>query len=433
MLHVGDTLRDYRLLEEVHSGAAGTVYRAQHLLLPERVVAIKVVRACLSHDEDHHARLLNEGRLVDRVGSAGCPPSLVRLYEAGPLPEGGAFLVMEYLEGGSLREELRRRERGEARYTDDALLRLLQPIAEGLCFLHRQLGVVHLDVKPENILFTDRPAPCAKLVDFGIATAAQRFDQGRLLGTLGYIAPELLRDGEVSSGADVFSLGAVVYEVLCGDRPPEPARMRAELAARRTPTALAALVRRMLAASPERPRMEEVAAQLRDPGMATPPPLRDAPARGPRPPQRAERLGRVSACALLALLGLHHLAAGPPAAGGLPAPARPDAAERRPDVGRAATLPSAPPPSGQAQPRRGRSAAAPPAQPGSRACLLTVAPPVDVGVYLGGRWLRSLAREKSLRCDDLVGQQLTLRAPGYGQKTRRVNRGVNRVTLEPEE
>ena len=197
----------YTLEQELGRGAAGVVYRARSA--DGRPVAIKTFHPALAADDAFRARLAREVRLARELDES----HLVRVLETGE-EAGTPYLVLEYLPGGSLADRLV----GGPLALDDALA-VVASVAAGLDALHRG-GIVHRDVKPSNVLFRDDGS--AALTDFGLARSAADTvvtRPGQLLGTLDYLAPELLRGGEASPASDVYALGCVAYECLAG-RPP---------------------------------------------------------------------------------------------------------------------------------------------------------------------------------------------------------------------
>src|SRR6478672_10158107 len=171
-----------------------------------RRVAIKVLAQHLAGDDSFRARFLQESKLASRLAH----PNVVRVYDAGET-DGSPYIVMEYVPGHTIAE------RGRRLHTEAVPL-ALQACA-GLQHAH-DAGLVHRDIKPANLLVRDDDV--LKIADFGIARTAEltRLTQhGTVLGTAAYLAPEQAEGEEVTAAADVYSLGAVLYEVLTG-RPP---------------------------------------------------------------------------------------------------------------------------------------------------------------------------------------------------------------------
>lgn len=192
----------YRIVEKLGRGRHATVYKAARPDL-DRPVALKVLR---DYDQSTLEKFEHEARLSRRLKI----PGVRRTYEAGRTPEGYIFLAMEYVDV-SLKEVIRRHGRP---FTRDEVVRLLEPIAQALDAIHQQ-GLVHLDVKPENILVSEDGR--AVLADFGIT---RRKTETTTEGTPRYMSPEQATgDRPVSPQSDVYSLGVVIYEMLTG-RPP---------------------------------------------------------------------------------------------------------------------------------------------------------------------------------------------------------------------
>jgi serine/threonine protein kinase len=198
---------EYMLEAELGRGALGVVYRGRSI--DGRLVAIKTFDPALAADDMFRARLAREARVARDIRDV----HLVELVDIGDA-DGTPFLVLEYLSGGSLAERL-----ASGPLTGNEMVGVVASVAAGLDALHRA-GVVHRDVKPSNILF--REGGSAALTDFGLAkgTALTVLTRhGQVLGTLDYLAPELLRGGEATPASDLYALGCVAFECLAG-RPP---------------------------------------------------------------------------------------------------------------------------------------------------------------------------------------------------------------------
>jgi serine/threonine-protein kinase len=197
----------YEILDEVGQGAMGTVYRARDPLI-ERTVAIKTVPiAKLRRDgADAESRFLREAQSAGRLSH----PNIVTIYDVGEA-EGLAYIAMEYLHGATLRDLM---DKGPMPL--DLALDTATQMAEALAFAHEH-GVIHRDIKPANVVVTGQHGRI-KLSDFGIAHLANsdHTHAGQMLGSPRYMSPEQAMGHEVDGHSDIFSLGAVLYEMLTG-------------------------------------------------------------------------------------------------------------------------------------------------------------------------------------------------------------------------
>src|SRR5581483_11074474 len=253
----------YRVLEELGRGGMARVHRAEDERLG-RTVAVKVLAPELGHAETFVERFHREARAVARLAH----PNIVPLFDFG-VQDGQPFMVLQLVEGPSLRRVLR--ERGALAPEEAA--RISSELAAALAHAHRR-GIVHGDVKPLNVLLDRRSDTLghALLTDFGVAqaiseTARQASAKRELYGSLPYLAPEQLSGaaGGASPRADLYALGIVLYEMLTGTHPfqghsaAESATLRLEqepAAPSRlnpvVPPGLDRLVARVLARDPER-------------------------------------------------------------------------------------------------------------------------------------------------------------------------------------
>jgi serine/threonine protein kinase len=208
----------YRRVRVLGHGGMATVELAQDTEL-DRPVAIKRLAENFAGDDEYKHRFLREARLAARLSN----PNIVAVYDAGD-ENGVPFIVMEYVEGETVSDLLRRRGRLEPA---QAVALALQACA-GLETAH-EAGLVHRDIKPQNLLITLDGT--LKIADFGIARSldgTQLTQAGTVLGTAGYLAPEQAAGAQVTAAADIYALGAVLYELLTG-RPPYEADSLAEL------------------------------------------------------------------------------------------------------------------------------------------------------------------------------------------------------------
>jgi serine/threonine protein kinase len=199
----------YRIERPLGQGGMASVYLAHDEEL-DRPVALKILADHLAGDATFRDRFEREARLAARLSH----PNVVRVFDVGE-SDGRPFIVMEYVEGDTLADELGRH--GPLR--PDRAVELALPICSGLEAAHDS-GLVHRDVKPRNLLL--RPDGVLKIADFGIARAAESTrltEIGTILGTAAYLAPEQAQGLEATPAADLYSLGAVLYELLTGRVP----------------------------------------------------------------------------------------------------------------------------------------------------------------------------------------------------------------------
>lgn len=212
--------RRYRIGARVARGGMASVYEATDIRL-DRTVAVKVMHPGLGDDQQFAERFVREARAAARLNH----PHVVGVYDQGDDTSDGTdtvFLVMEYVPGHTLRDVIRK----EAPMSPGKALALLEPVVSALAAAHRA-GLVHRDVKPENVLIADEAhGGRVKVADFGLAKAVSADTQhtatgGVLIGTVSYLAPELVIDGRADARADVYATGVVLYELLTGSKPHE--------------------------------------------------------------------------------------------------------------------------------------------------------------------------------------------------------------------
>ncbi|HVU75148.1 MAG TPA: protein kinase, partial [Mycobacteriales bacterium] len=200
----------YEIVERLAQGGMATVYVALDRRL-DRHVAVKVMHAHLADDPDFVARFHREARAAARITH----PNVVAVYDQGQ-DAGHVFLVMELVSGRTLRALLR--EHGTL--PPERALALLEPIAAALAAAHAQ-GIVHRDVKPENVLLGDDGR--VLVADFGLARAIETSPltqtTGLMLGTVAYLSPEQVRTGNADARSDVYAAGVTLYEMVTGAAP----------------------------------------------------------------------------------------------------------------------------------------------------------------------------------------------------------------------
>lgn len=270
----------YQIVRLLGSGGMGQVFEAVHDQMKRRA-AIKVLHKRFTSNRQIAQRFLNEARATSIVEH----PSLVHIYEFGQTDDGTAFIVMEFLDGLTLRQRL---ESDGGKLPPETAMRLTRQIASALNAAHKK-GIIHRDLKPVNIMVVrDAEAPGgerAKVLDFGLAKVKEPETEGEeglthtgtILGTPAYMAPEQCKSARAASDrSDVYSLGIILYEMLSSDIPfdaetdaellskhmfsePPPLQSRA---AHVSPQ-LCALVHRMLRKEPaDRPSAADVAQEL---------------------------------------------------------------------------------------------------------------------------------------------------------------------------
>lgn len=209
----GQTLGKYRILDALGRGGMAQVYRGYHPQL-DRYVAIKVLRSDLVEQDEFLARFRREAHSVSGLRH----PNIVQVFDFDVQDE-QHYMVMELLEGDTLRSRLNEhRIRGE-RMPLPEILRILMEVLNGLGYAHKE-GIIHRDIKPANIMLTKRGQ--AVLTDFGIAQivgSTQYTVSGALMGTLNYMAPEQGFKGTCDERSDIYSMGIVFYEMLTGYTP----------------------------------------------------------------------------------------------------------------------------------------------------------------------------------------------------------------------
>lgn len=276
---LGETLGNYRIDSQIGSGGMGIVYSAEHILLGKQA-AIKVLKPERCESQEIVSRFFNEARAASMIKHPGIP----EIFDYGHLPDGNAYIVMEMLQGVTLGSILEDR----TRLTFGRTLALSRLMAGTLKATH-EAGIIHRDLKPDNVFVVpDAAMPRGEriqILDFGIAKlqnntsdSSVQTETGRLMGTPYYMSPEQCRGaGNIDHRTDIYSLGCVIYQMLCG-RPPFSMKGSGEILAAHihlipqapreiepsVPPRLEALIIRLLAKDPgDRPQsMQELITEL---------------------------------------------------------------------------------------------------------------------------------------------------------------------------
>ncbi|HET9778339.1 MAG TPA: Stk1 family PASTA domain-containing Ser/Thr kinase [Propionibacteriaceae bacterium] len=204
----------YQITQRLARGGMATVYRAVDMRLT-RTVAVKVMHVGLGDEAEFARKFDREARAAAKLSH----PNVVSVFDQGQDVEGSnsrPYIVMEYVEGQTLRDVLNR----EAPLPPARALEVMEPVLAALAAAH-DAGLVHRDVKPENVLISDRGR--IKVADFGLAKAvssqSSTATQGLLIGTVSYLPPELVVAGRADARSDVYSAGVVLFELLTGRKP----------------------------------------------------------------------------------------------------------------------------------------------------------------------------------------------------------------------
>src|ERR671912_2509945 len=245
----------YDVVRPLGSGGMGEVFLARDRVLG-RDVALKVLRTQYAGDSESAGRFKREARSAASLSH----PNIVQVYDRGETEDGASYIAMEYVPGGTLKEKIV----GDGPLGARQAAALGAQVAEALEAAHER-GMVHRDIKPQNVLLTDRGN--AKVADFGIARAGSSVTisrTGSVMGTAGYMSPEQALGEPATPRSDLYSLGVVLYEALTGELPytadnpiavsmkhvNEPLRPPIELNPR-IPRGMNALVTKLLAKDPE--------------------------------------------------------------------------------------------------------------------------------------------------------------------------------------
>jgi len=197
----------YQLSEVIANGGMATVYLGRDQKL-DRLVAVKVIHSHLAESPEFRDKFFREARLLAKVNHA----NLVNIFDQGD-DQGNAFIVLELVQGITLRQGLSDLGRLEA----DQIHQVSRAILSALAQAHAN-GVVHRDLKPENVILADDGR--IKVTDFGLARElGNDTDTGSLVGTVAYLAPEVIRRGKTETASDIYSFGIMLFEMLTGAQP----------------------------------------------------------------------------------------------------------------------------------------------------------------------------------------------------------------------
>ncbi len=206
----------YHIESIIAQGGMGVVYLARHRLI-DKHVAVKILRPELANNREITARFLTEAQAASAIGSE----HIVNVTDFGELPDGATYIVMEYLNGLSLNQRIRK---SDGPLPIPVVLDIARQIAEGLQRAH-DANIVHRDLKPDNILLVTKGKreDFVKILDFGIAKVQSSQNHtttaGRIFGTPHYMSPEQGRGQELNHRTDIYSLGVILYEMVCASVP----------------------------------------------------------------------------------------------------------------------------------------------------------------------------------------------------------------------
>ncbi len=202
--------RRYEIVRKLGEGGMGVVYEARDTKL-DRIVALKILPSKFKKTEDLKSRFLREARAVAALSHA----NVVAVYDIGE-EWGESYIAMEYVDGSTLRDFISKKKKLSIKQT----MKYAGQIAEGLAAAHRA-GIIHRDIKPENVMVA-KASDQVKIMDFGLArmdSASNLTQEGSVMGTWRYMAPEQVRGDKVSAAADVYSTGIMLFEMIAGEPP----------------------------------------------------------------------------------------------------------------------------------------------------------------------------------------------------------------------
>lgn len=214
---VNTTLDGQYFIEKLlGQGGMGAVFLARHTLLGDQV-AIKIMPSSISKTADYQRRFLREGKTARQFSH----PNVVAVHDLRTTADGMFYMVLEYIDGNTLSDELKKRRR----FSPKEAVEILTPIGEALSVAH-SMGIIHRDLKPDNIMIGKAKdgSSTVKLLDLGIAKvisadATALTATGQILGTPHYMSPEQWNGDDIDGRADIYSLGIILYELVAGARP----------------------------------------------------------------------------------------------------------------------------------------------------------------------------------------------------------------------
>jgi len=209
---VGKVISHYRILEKLGEGGMGVVYKAEDTKL-KRTVALKFLPPGLAKDIEGKERFMHEAQAISKLNH----PHIATIHDLVEA-DGYEFIVLEYIEGGTLRDKIGKRNHGSPLPMKEVISYAVQ-IAEGLSYAHKR-EIVHRDIKTDNIMLTNDGQ--VKITDFGLAKlkdATKVTKTGSTVGTAAYMSPEQACRGTVDHRSDIFSFGVVLYEMVTGELP----------------------------------------------------------------------------------------------------------------------------------------------------------------------------------------------------------------------
>lgn len=203
---IGTVISHYKILEKLGEGGMGVVYKAEDTKL-KRTVALKFLSQRLSSGDQDRERFLQEAQSASALNH----PNVCTIYDIQEF-EGGTFIVMEYVDGKTLRD-------AKPEINIKQAVEIVTQVAEGLAAAHEK-GIIHRDIKSDNIIL--RPDGRAQIMDFGLAKlqgSSVLTKAGSTIGTTAYMSPGQLQGEEADHRTDIFALGVVMYELLSGQLP----------------------------------------------------------------------------------------------------------------------------------------------------------------------------------------------------------------------